>query len=98
MTEPSQPAEPTQSTAPTAPSAPLPGGNPEDLAGLSYEQARAALDKVVSELESSTVNLEMSLALWERGTALADICQAHLDGARERIEAARPGLSAQIKE
>ena len=34
----------------------------------------------------------MSLALWERGTALADICQAHLDGARERIEAARPGL------
>jgi len=48
----------------------------------------------VSELESSTVNLEMSLALWERGTALADICQAHLDGARERIEAARPGLTS----
>ena len=78
----------------TESSAPLPGGNPEDLAGLSYEQARAALDQVVSELESSTVNLEMSLALWERGTTLADICQAHLDGARERIEAARPGLTA----
>jgi exodeoxyribonuclease VII small subunit len=85
--------EPTPPTQPTATTTPLPGGNPEDLAGLTYEQARGALDKVVSELESSTVNLEMSLALWERGTALADICQAHLDGARERIEAARPGLT-----
>jgi exodeoxyribonuclease VII small subunit len=90
--------EPTPPTQPTATAAPLPGGNPEDLAGLTYEQARAALDKVVSELESSTVNLELSLALWERGTALADICQAHLDGARERIEAARPGLTAEIKD
>ena len=82
----------------TEPTAPLPGGNPEDLAGLSYEQARAALDMVVSALESSTVNLELSLALWERGTALADICQAHLDGARERIEAARPGLTSSREE
>jgi exodeoxyribonuclease VII small subunit len=76
----------------TEPSPVLPGGATEDLNNLSYEQARAALDQVVAELESSTVNLEMSLALWERGNALADICQAHLDGARERIEAARPGL------
>ncbi len=88
--------EPTEPNKATAPAASLPGGTPEDLASLSYEQARAALDTVVSELESSTVNLEMSLALWERGTALADICQAHLDGARERIEAARPGLAAEV--
>jgi exodeoxyribonuclease VII small subunit len=72
----------------------LPGGTREELAGLSYEQARAALDEVVSALESSTVDLELSLALWERGSALADICQAHLDGARQRIEEARPGLLA----
>lgn len=72
----------------------LPGGSPEDLTTLNYEQARAALDEVVGALESSTVNLELSLALWERGNALADICQGHLDGARERIEAARPGLTA----
>lgn len=72
---------------------PLPGGPPEDLPGLSYERARAALDEVVAQLESSTVNLELSLALWERGNALADICQAHLDGARSRIEAARPGFT-----
>lgn len=71
----------------------LPGGDPAGLSALSYEEARSALDAVVAELESSTVNLEMSLALWERGNALADICQAHLDGARQRIESARPGLT-----
>ncbi len=77
----------------TEPAAPLPGGDGERLAELTYEQAREALDRVVAALESSTVNLELSLALWERGNALADICQAHLDGARERIEAVRPGLT-----
>lgn len=71
----------------------LPGGPADGLPTLTYEQARSALDDVVTALESSTANLEMSLALWERGNALADICQAHLDGARERIEAARPGLT-----
>ncbi len=70
----------------------LPGGPAEGLASLSYEQARAALDQVVEQLESSTVHLELSVQLWERGNLLADICQGHLDGARERIEAARPGL------
>ncbi len=75
----------------TAPA--LPGGDGDHLDELSYEQAREALDRVVAALESSTVNLELSLALWERGNALADICQAHLDGARERIEAVRPGLT-----
>jgi exodeoxyribonuclease VII small subunit len=79
---------------PTATTQSLPGGSAEGLPALSYEQARAALDEVVAQLESSSVNLELSVQLWERGNALADICQAHLDGARERIEAARPGLGA----
>lgn len=90
------PSEPTSDESlPTepVPVPSLPGGPAESLSDLSYEQARAALDQVVAELESSTVNLEKSLALWERGNALADICQGHLDGARERIEAARPGLT-----
>lgn len=70
----------------------LPGGAVDQLDSLSYEQARAALDEVVSSLESSTVDLELSLALFERGNALADICQHHLEGARARVEAARPSL------
>lgn len=56
---------------------------------LSYEQAREQLVQVVQQLESGGATLSESLALWERGEKLADICQRWLDGARSRIEAAR---------
>ncbi|MEU8655183.1 exodeoxyribonuclease VII small subunit [Actinoplanes philippinensis] len=56
---------------------------------LSYEQARTELASVVERLEQGGGTLEESLALWERGEKLADICHRWLDGARERIEAAR---------
>ncbi|SCG42265.1 Exodeoxyribonuclease VII small subunit [Micromonospora inositola] len=56
---------------------------------LSYEQARAELAQVVERLETGGTSLEDSLALWERGEQLAEICQRWLDGARARIDAAR---------
>ncbi len=56
---------------------------------LTYEQARDELVAVVAQLESGGVPLEQSLALWERGEALADRCQQELDGARKRLDAAR---------
>jgi exodeoxyribonuclease VII small subunit len=56
---------------------------------LSYEQAREELVSIVQRLESGGVPLEESLALWERGEQLAAICQAWLDGAKAKIEAAR---------
>jgi exodeoxyribonuclease VII small subunit len=57
---------------------------------LSYEQARDELASVVQRLEAGGVPLEESLALWERGERLATICQNWLDGARARLDAARP--------
>ena len=62
---------------------------------LSYEQARTELATVVERLEQGGTSLEESLALWERGEKLADVCQRWLDGARERIEAARAARSAE---
>jgi exodeoxyribonuclease VII small subunit len=56
---------------------------------LSYEQARAELAAVVEKLEAGGSTLEESLALWERGEALADVCQRWLDGARARLATAR---------
>ena len=56
---------------------------------LSYEQAREELVLIVQRLESGGAPLEESLALWERGEQLAAICQAWLDGAKAKIEAAR---------
>ncbi|GAA5155954.1 MULTISPECIES: exodeoxyribonuclease VII small subunit [Amycolatopsis] len=55
---------------------------------LGYEQARDQLVEVVRELEAGGLSLEQSLALWEKGEHLAKVCERHLDGARERIEAA----------
>lgn len=53
----------------------------------SYEEAREELIDVVRRLESGGSTLEESLALWERGEALATICQDWLDGARARLDA-----------
>ncbi|MEW2326807.1 exodeoxyribonuclease VII small subunit [Micromonospora chersina] len=63
------------------------GAGPDER--LSYEQARAELASVVERLETGGTSLEESLALWERGEKLAEICQRWLDGARARISAAR---------
>ncbi|HVF05127.1 MAG TPA: exodeoxyribonuclease VII small subunit [Frankiaceae bacterium] len=56
---------------------------------LSYEAARAELEDVVRRLEAGGLSLEESLALWERGEALATVCQQWLDGARARLDAVR---------
>ena len=58
------------------------------VADLGYEAARDQLVEVVRRLEAGGEPLEASLALWERGEALAARCQGWLDGARARLEAA----------
>lgn len=60
-----------------------------DIAGLTYEQARDELVKVVTQLEQGGATLEESLALWERGEALANRCEEWLVGAKARLDAAR---------
>ncbi|MEU8997062.1 exodeoxyribonuclease VII small subunit [Streptomyces caniferus] len=55
---------------------------------LGYEQARDELIEVVRSLEAGGTTLEESLALWERGEALAKVCRRWLDGARARLDAA----------
>ncbi len=65
------------------------GAGLPDPATLGYEQARDELAAIVGRLESGAGSLEESLALWERGEALAARCQEWLDGARERLTAAR---------
>lgn len=58
---------------------------------LTYEEARDELIAIVARLEAGQATLDESLGLWERGEALAARCQALLDGARDRIVAARDG-------
>lgn len=75
---------------------PEPGTDPADkaaadlaeIAGFGYERARDELVDVVKMLERGGLDLDDSLALWERGEALAARCEEHLAGARRRIEEA----------
>lgn len=60
----------------------------KETAELGYEPARDELVDVVRRLEAGGLSLEDSLALWERGEALAKVCERHLAGARERVETA----------
>ncbi|MFW0775689.1 exodeoxyribonuclease VII small subunit [Paenarthrobacter nitroguajacolicus] len=62
---------------------------PDSLDGLSYEEAREQLVAVVGRLEAGGASLEESLALWERGEALAKRCEDWLEGARKRLATAR---------
>ncbi len=61
---------------------------PTPVEELGYEQARDELVSVVRTLEQGGLDLDASLALWERGEALARRCEDHLEGARRRIETA----------
>ncbi|OJX71264.1 MAG: exodeoxyribonuclease VII small subunit [Micrococcales bacterium 73-13] len=67
---------------------------PADVASLSYEQARDELVEVVTRLEQGAATLEESLALWERGEALAARCEEWLQGAKTRLDAARQAAVA----
>ena len=60
----------------------------EEISSLGYEQARDELISTVQRLEAGGLALDDSLALWERGEALAAHCQGKLDGARARLDAA----------
>jgi exodeoxyribonuclease VII small subunit len=59
----------------------------------TYEEARDELAGIVRQLESGSVPLSESMALWEKGEKLADICQQWLDGATAKL-AAREGADS----
>lgn len=67
----------------------------EGIDAFSYEEARSRLVEIVVRLEQGSIPLEESLRLWEIGEQLARHCQDWLDGARERLAAARGGAEAE---
>ena len=58
----------------------------DDIAGLSFEQALAELERIVGQLESGQAPLEESIALYERGAKLKAHCEARLEAARLKVE------------
>ena len=61
----------------------------KSIAEMSFEEAMAALETVVSQLEKGEVPLEQSIALYERGAALKAYCAGKLKDAEEKVELIR---------
>ncbi len=55
----------------------------EDIKAMTFEQALKELEQIVGKLERGDVELEPSIALYERGEAL----KAHCERLLQRIEA-----------
>ena len=53
---------------------------------ISFEEARAELERIVAELESGRADLEEAVKLWERGEELYRLCVGKLDAAEGKIE------------
>lgn len=52
---------------------------------MSFEEAMAALERVVGQLEQGEVGLEQSIELYERGAALKARCEKKLKEAEEKV-------------
>ena len=64
------------------------------LEELTFREAMAELERTVSALEGNTLELEESLARYERGVALVRALRGRLDGAQQRIEVLMGELDA----
>jgi exodeoxyribonuclease VII small subunit len=70
---------------------------PAPVEDLSFEAALRELETIVSRLEQGEVDLEDSIALYERGTALKAHCEKKLKGAEARLEKIVLGPDGQPK-
>ncbi len=52
---------------------------------MSFEDAMAELERVVSDLERGAVPLDQSIKLYERGAELKARCEAKLKEAEEKV-------------
>lgn len=62
------------------------GGEAKPVDAMSFEEAMAALENIVGRLESGRVDLESSIALYERGAALRKHCETKLRSAEMKVE------------
>jgi exodeoxyribonuclease VII small subunit len=72
---------------PAAKPAPATGGEADDVASLSFEDALAELERIVRGLEGGQQKLEDAITAYERGSRLRRHCEAKLAQAEQRVQA-----------
>jgi exodeoxyribonuclease VII small subunit len=73
-----------------------PSANP-DIAALPFDAALAELQAVVGRLEAGGLQLEESIALYERGVALHQHCSTLLTGAELRVQRLVEGAGGSLR-
>jgi exodeoxyribonuclease VII small subunit len=74
------------------------GASPNaDIAALPFDKALAELQAVVGRLEAGGLQLEDSIALYERGVALHDHCSTLLTGAELRVQRLVEGAGGSLR-
>jgi exodeoxyribonuclease VII small subunit len=68
----------------------------KEIADLSFEEAYAELEATVARLERGDLPLEESIALFERGQALAAHCNLQLDSAELKVRQLLPDSEGEI--
>jgi len=66
-----------------------PGNIEDDIRNMSFEEALAALERIVDDLEKGDVPLDQSIKIYERGEALKKHCDALLKAAEDKVEKIR---------
>ena len=56
------------------------------VADMSFEDALAELETIVKQLEQGDVELEQSIAIYERGAELKKHCETRLNSAELKVE------------
>jgi exodeoxyribonuclease VII small subunit len=65
---------------------------------MTFEEALAELEGIVRQLETGDVELEMSIAIYERGAALRAHCEGRLRSAELKVEQIVQGTSGPATE
>jgi exodeoxyribonuclease VII small subunit len=63
----------------------------------TFKEAVEELEKITDSLESGELELEQSLALFERGVDLIKFCQDKLDSAQAKVELLVGSLEGEIE-
>ena len=63
----------------------------------TFKEAIDELEKITASLESGELELEKSLALFERGVELIRYCQDKLDGAQSKVELLLDSLEGEVE-
>ena len=57
----------------------------DDIAEMNFEEAMRELERIVQRLEGGQVDLEESIAIYERGAQLRKHCEGKLKDAETRV-------------